>query len=56
MSRFYLWVWLVFGALRTVSLISHFWGPSPWGGPTVLEPLRLAPDAILLASSLSLSI
>ena len=47
MSRFYLWAWLVFGALRAVSLISHFWGPSPWGGPTVLEPLRLAPDAVL---------
>lgn len=47
MSLFHLWVWLVFGALRTVSLIAHFWGPSPWGGPTVLEPLRLAPDAIL---------
>ena len=47
MSLFYVWAWLVFGALRTVSLIAHFWGPSPWGGPTVLEPLRLAPDAIL---------
>lgn len=47
MSLFYLQASLVFGALRAVSLIAHFWGPSPWGGPTVLEPLRLAPDAIL---------
>ena len=47
MNAFYLRAWMLFGLLRVVSLATHFWGPSPWGGPTVLEPLRLAPDAML---------
>ena len=52
-SGFYLRAWLVFGAMRAISLAVHFWGPSPWGGPTVLDPWRLAPDAILFEAGLT---
>jgi hypothetical protein len=46
--RFYLRAFWVFFALRVVSVLLHYWGPSPWGGPLILSPDRFIPDALVI--------
>ena len=48
MKRFYLWAFIAFAALKTTSVLAHYLSPSPWGGPLVLRPDRLVPDALLI--------
>jgi len=37
---------LVFAFLRTLSLVLHYFGPSPWGGPLVNSPFRFIFNSI----------
>lgn len=48
MARFYLLMFAGFGALKALSVLVHFLGPSPWGGPLVLSPDRFIPEALTI--------
>lgn len=48
MQRFYLHTFLGFAAWITLSLTLHYFSASPWGGPLVLDPDRMLPDALFL--------
>lgn len=48
MHRFYLYAFFSFAAWITLSLTLHYFSASPWGGPLVLDPDRMLPDALFL--------
>lgn len=48
MHRFYLYAFFSFAAWLTLSLSLHYFSASPWGGPLVLDPDRMLPDALFL--------
>lgn len=48
MQRFYLHTFVGFAAWHILSLTLHFFSSSPWGGPLVLDPDRMLPDAIFI--------
>lgn len=48
MNHFYLTTFLVFALWKALSLTLHFFSASPWGGPTVMSPDRVLPDALLI--------
>lgn len=48
MQRFYLHTYFAFAAWITLSLTLHYFSASPWGGPLVLDPDRMLPDALFL--------
>ncbi len=48
MSLNYLRTALVFLLLRVISVVTHFVGASPWGGPMALRPSRFLPEALLI--------
>lgn len=48
MSRFYFYGFLSFGVWTIIAVILHFVSASPWGGPSVLHPMSMIPDALLV--------
>lgn len=48
MPLFYLRAALAFFAVRAVSVMLHYLGPSPWGGALVLSPDRFIPEALTI--------
>jgi lipoteichoic acid synthase len=48
MPYFYLRVFTLFFALRVFSVVTHYLGPSPWGGPLIMSPDRFIPEALAI--------
>lgn len=56
MQRFYLHTFVGFAVWTIVSLTLHFFSASPWGGPLVLDPDRMLPDAIFIELGLLMAL
>lgn len=56
MHRFYLYAFFSFAAWITLSLTLHYFSASPWGGPLVISPDRMLPDALFIEIGLLLGI
>lgn len=52
MPRFYLRTFAIFFGLRVVSVLLHYTGPSPWGGPLILSPDRFIPEALTIEAGI----
>lgn len=48
MPLFYLRTFAIFFGLRATSVLLHYTGPSPWGGPLMLSPDRFIPEALMI--------
>lgn len=56
MNRFYLYAFFSFAAWTTLSLALHYFSASPWGGPLVISPDRMVPDAMFIEIGLLIGI
>lgn len=56
MQRFYLHTLVGFAVWTVLSLTLHFFSASPWGGPLVLDPDRMLPDAIFIEVGLLMAL
>lgn len=52
MPLFYLRTFAIFFGLRAVSVLLHYTGPSPWGGPLILSPDRFIPEALTIEAGI----